>query len=98
MMRFDWFLELALLVSLFFPLDATKRELQHQQQEIGTEICYCAPNSYKFTLEFSLTCPPVNITMGDGVAATTCMVCPFGDPEVSDLVPPYLPNQSTSSS
>ena len=51
------------------------------------EICYCAPNSYEFTLDFFLTCPPVNITLGDAVAATTCMVSPFGDPEVSDLVP-----------
>ncbi|OEU18286.1 hypothetical protein FRACYDRAFT_236562 [Fragilariopsis cylindrus CCMP1102] len=52
-----------------------------------SEICYCAPNSYKFTLDFSLTCSPVNITLGDAVAATTCFVIPFGDPEVSDLVP-----------
>ena len=56
-------------------------------QEIGTEICYCAPNSYEFTLDFSLTCPPVNITLGNAVAATTCQVSPFGDPAVSDLVP-----------
>jgi len=56
-------------------------------QEIGTEICNCAANSYEFTLDFALTCPPVNITLGDAVAATTCMVSPFGTPEVSDLVP-----------
>ena len=87
MMRFDWFFALALLVSLYFPLEAATRELQLQEQEIGTEICYCAPNSYEFTLDFFLTCPPVNITLGDAVAATTCMVSPFGDPEVSDLVP-----------
>jgi hypothetical protein len=85
MMRFDWFFALALLVSLYFPLEAATLELQ--QQEIRTEICYCAPNSYEFTLDFLLTCPPVNITLGDAVAATTCMVSPFGDPEVSDLVP-----------
>lgn len=56
-------------------------------QEIGTEICYCAPNTYEFTLDFALFCPPVNITIGDAVAATTCMVSPFGDPSVTDLIP-----------
>lgn len=77
-----------LLASLFSPFSGAiaTRELQGQQ-EIGTEICYCAPNSYEFTLDFSLTCPPVNITLGDAVAATTCQVSPFGDPAVSDLVP-----------
>lgn len=56
-------------------------------QEIGTEVCHCAPNTYEFTLDFSLFCPPVNITVGDAVAATTCMVSPFGDPNVTDLIP-----------
>jgi hypothetical protein len=58
-----------------------------QEQEIGTDICYCAPNTYEFTLDFSLFCPPVNITLGDAVKATTCMVSPFGDPSITDLVP-----------
>ena len=59
-----------------------------------SEICYCAPNSYKFTLDFSLTCSPVNITLGDAVAATTCFVTPLfiRDPEVSDLVPVSVPS------
>jgi len=56
-------------------------------QEIGTEICACSPRSYEFTLDFSLTCPPVNITLGDGIAATSCLVSPFGRPNVADLVP-----------
>jgi hypothetical protein len=56
-------------------------------QDVGTEICHCAPNTYEFTLDFSLFCPPVNITIGDAVAATTCMVSPFGDPTVTDLIP-----------
>mmetsp|Transcript_49998 Transcript_49998/g.57729 ORF Transcript_49998/g.57729 Transcript_49998/m.57729 type:complete len:467 (-) Transcript_49998:84-1484(-) len=84
-MRFDWVFALIVLVSLSFPSDAVTRELQ--QREIGTEICYCAPNSYEFTLDFKLTCPPVNITLGDAIAATTCMVSPFGEPGVIDLVP-----------
>jgi len=77
--KFDLFLTVALLVSWLLPSAA--------QQEIGTEICSCAPNTYEFTLDFSLFCPPVNITIGDAVAATTCMVSPFGDPDVSDLIP-----------
>jgi hypothetical protein len=56
-------------------------------QEIGVEICSCAPSTYEFTLDFSLFCPPVNITTGDAVAATSCMVSPFGDPTVVDLIP-----------
>jgi hypothetical protein len=54
---------------------------------IGQDICSCAPSNYEFTLDFSLFCPPVNITQGDAVAATTCMVSPFGNSEVADLIP-----------
>ena len=78
-MRFNWVFAAALLVSSF--------SLSGAQQEIGTDICYCAPNVYEFTLDFALTCPPVNITLGDAVAATTCLVSPYANPEVSDLVP-----------
>jgi hypothetical protein len=56
-------------------------------QEIGVEICSCAPSTYEFTLDFSLFCPPVNITQGDAVAATACVVSPFNDPGVVDLIP-----------
>lgn len=51
------------------------------------EVCYCAPSVYEFTLDFDLTCPPVNITLGDAVSATTCIVSPFGDTVIEDLVP-----------
>ena len=56
-------------------------------REIGVDICFCAPSSYEFTLDFSLFCPPVNITLGDAVKRTSCAVNPFGSPDVSDLVP-----------
>jgi hypothetical protein len=56
-------------------------------QEAGTEVCSCAPNTYEFTLDFSLFCPPVNITLGDAVQATSCLVSPFGNPDVEDLIP-----------
>eukprot|EP00539_Tryblionella_compressa_P004875 CAMPEP_0178769280 /NCGR_PEP_ID=MMETSP0744-20121128/20733_1 /TAXON_ID=913974 /ORGANISM="Nitzschia punctata, Strain CCMP561" /LENGTH=276 /DNA_ID=CAMNT_0020425497 /DNA_START=56 /DNA_END=886 /DNA_ORIENTATION=- len=58
-----------------------------QGQVIGVDICSCTPSAYVFTLDFSLFCPPVNVTVGDAVAGTTCMVSPFGDPTVSDLIP-----------
>lgn len=74
----SWLNKVFLLVSILSVGDG---------QIIGEEICSCAPNTYEFTLDFSLFCPPVNITQGDAVAATTCMVAPFGDPEVEDLIP-----------
>jgi len=82
--RFNWALATAFLVGIATISGATAQE---KQQEIGADICFCAPNVYEFELDFSLTCPPVNITLGDAVAATTCLVSPFGSAEVADLVP-----------
>lgn len=70
----------ALLLAALSPATTTA-------QEIGTEVCSCAPNTYEFTLDFALFCPPVNITLGDAVQATSCLVSPFGNPDVEDLVP-----------
>jgi hypothetical protein len=55
--------------------------------EIGTELCSCSPSTYEFTLDFDLSCPPVNITIGNAVEATSCLTSPFGDPDITDLVP-----------
>ena len=74
----SWLKALGLLFPLLTPADSTV---------IGQDICSCAPSTYDFELDFALFCPPVNITQGDAVAATTCMVSPFGDPEVVDLIP-----------
>ena len=86
--RIDCAFAVAILAA-FASLSGVTSQLVEQTppQEIGTDICFCAPNTYEFKLDFSLTCPPVNITLGDAVAATTCMVSPFGMPEVADLVP-----------
>lgn len=79
-----WLINLGLLISLFrYTADA---------QVIGVDICACSSTTYEFTLDFDLTCPPVNITRGDVIAATTCLVSPFGDPEVTDLVPVSVQN------
>jgi len=56
-------------------------------QIIGEEICSCAPNTYEFFLDFDLICPPVNITTGNAVVATSCIASPDGDPNVVDLIP-----------
>mmetsp|Transcript_17633 Transcript_17633/g.40658 ORF Transcript_17633/g.40658 Transcript_17633/m.40658 type:complete len:522 (+) Transcript_17633:147-1712(+) len=85
-LKFNCVYAVALLATFAF-LSGVNSQQQITPQEIGTDICFCAPNTYEFTLDFSLTCPPVNITLGDAVAATTCMVSPFETPEVADLVP-----------
>jgi len=67
-------------------LALVKSQAQDEPQ-IGVDICFCAPASYEFTLDFSLFCPPVNITQGDAVASTVCYVQPKFNEDVSDLVP-----------
>lgn len=56
-------------------------------QTIGEDLCSCAPSTYEFTLDFSLFCPPVNVTVNSAIQATSCLVSPFGNPQVEDLVP-----------
>jgi len=53
------------------------------------DSCACSPSQYLFTLDFSLSCPPVNVTIGSGIEATFCQVSPFGDADqqIEDLVP-----------
>ena len=56
------------------------------------EICDCAPNSFEFTLDFSLACPPVSSALGDGVGFFYCNISPFDgnsfvNSAVTDLVP-----------
>ena len=55
-------------------------------------VCPCAPSTYEFTLDFSLTCTSGNSILGDGVAETECSVSPFEvnssvNPVVSDFAP-----------
>jgi hypothetical protein len=57
------------------------------QNEVGENVCACSASTYEFTFDFSLFCPPVNITIGDAVAATSCLVSPYGNADVTDLVP-----------
>jgi hypothetical protein len=59
---------------------------------IGIDICACSPSNYEFVFNFDLFCPPVNITLGDAVEATSCTVGPFDNPDVTDLIPVSVQN------
>jgi hypothetical protein len=50
-------------------------------------VCACTPSTYEFVFDFDLFCPPVNITLGDAIAATPCLVSPFGNPVATNLIP-----------
>lgn len=76
---------LGLIVGLLLSFSAIANSQDSPQ--IGVDICACAPGQYEFELDFSLFCPPVNITLGDAIAETSCLVSPFETPEVSDLIP-----------
>jgi hypothetical protein len=56
---------------------------------ISAQDCACSPGSYKFTFDFSLTCPPVNITRNGGVETSYCQISEYGGPgdNITDLVP-----------
>ena len=60
---------------------------QSSGQRVGIDICACSPSQYEFKFDFTLYCPPINITQGDAVVDTSCAVSPFQDSEVADLVP-----------
>jgi hypothetical protein len=56
-------------------------------QTLGQDICACSPGSYEITFDFSLVCPPTNVTIGDGIEDTSCLSTPFGAPASANLVP-----------
>ena len=55
--------------------------------EVGTELCACTPRTYDFTVDFSLTCPPVNVTIGAAIENTSCITSPYGNLNTPNLVP-----------
>ena len=76
----SWIKYVCIIALSFFTGRATADE---------TGVCACSPAQYTFTLDFSLTCPPVNVTRNPGIAATFCQISPFGDANqtIDDLVP-----------
>jgi len=63
------------------------RSLGADGQIIGEDMCACSPSTYEFTLDFDLSCPPMNITESNAIGETSCVTTPFGDPNTADLVP-----------
>jgi hypothetical protein len=61
---------------LCFSSTSYKRAVE--AQSIGVDVCGCSPRTFSFVLDFSLSCPPTNITSGAGVAAVSCLISPFG--------------------
>jgi len=64
------------------------------ERAMSQDVCSCSPSKYSFTLDLSLTCPPVNVTRNPGIAATFCQISPFGNAgsEIEDLVPVEIEN------
>jgi len=56
-------------------------------QQVGVDICACSPRVYEMTLDFSLTCPPILVEIGEGVIEGSCLITSFDNPEVIDLIP-----------
>jgi len=56
-------------------------------------VCGCSAATYTFVLDFSLTCPPTNITTGFGVASISCLISPFGAP-TNNLYPAIIDSVS----
>ena len=84
----------AVALSLF-SLGATAQILfEEESASDDGPICACSPSKFSFTLDFSLTCPPVDVTRNDGIAATFCAMSSFGDvgEEIEDLVPVEVQN------
>lgn len=78
---------LSLLVMSFALAVVLKSPHAGAQPLIGEDICACSPSTFQFQFNFSLTCPPVNIPTGEGVQSTLCIIRPFSDPFVTDLMP-----------
>jgi hypothetical protein len=55
--------------------------------QIGVSICACTPATYNFTLDFTGTCPPINVPNNAGILASSCLISPFGNPDITDFVP-----------
>lgn len=57
-------------------------------QTLGQDVCVCSPGAYELTLDFSLVCPPTDISVSDpGIRDTSCLISQFGSPGATDLVP-----------
>lgn len=73
---------MSILVVLAFDTNIATTMTRAQKIPIpaSDEVCGCSAVTYNFVLDFSLSCPPTNITTGSGVASVSCLISPFGAP------------------
>lgn len=90
MMAISQLLFTCAVLSSFFSGGATAQEASADEGP----ICACSPSQFTFTLDLSLTCPPVDVTRNDGILATFCQISPFGDANqnIEDLTPVEVEN------
>eukprot|EP00535_Pseudo-nitzschia_heimii_P009528 CAMPEP_0197183930 /NCGR_PEP_ID=MMETSP1423-20130617/8773_1 /TAXON_ID=476441 /ORGANISM="Pseudo-nitzschia heimii, Strain UNC1101" /LENGTH=359 /DNA_ID=CAMNT_0042634609 /DNA_START=179 /DNA_END=1258 /DNA_ORIENTATION=+ len=90
MMAISQLLFTCAVLSSFFSGGASAQEASADEGP----ICACSPSQFTFTLDLSLTCPPVDVTRNDGILATFCQISPFGDANqnIEDLTPVEVEN------
>lgn len=72
----------------YTPLLLLSLAIGSPKQIVGQDVCVCSPGAYGITLDFSLICPPTNITDSDpGIREISCLISQFGSPGATDLVP-----------
>ena len=77
----NMFLNAHIVLLVVFAFDANIAKTKTSAEEISDDIvCGCSAPTYAFVLDFSLSCPPTNITTGMGVSSVSCLISPFGAP------------------
>lgn len=62
--------------------------LKYAHAQVGVSICACQPDSYEFTLDFSLTCQDMDVVAGQpGILDTACVLNTEGNENVTDFTP-----------
>lgn len=69
-------------IALAFDTNTTTTMTRAQEIpfSINDDVCGCSASTYTFVLDFSLSCPPSNISTGSGVLSVSCLISPFGAP------------------
>jgi hypothetical protein len=92
--RITW---IGVLAVLAFDMNITTTMTMAQEITLtaNDDVCGCSASTYILVLDFSLSCPPTNIdiAVGSGVAALSCLIAPFGAP-TTNLTPVVLDSVS----
>lgn len=78
MMRAQW----KLLLLLQFILSGANGQIDG--------VCSCSPSTFRFTFNFSLSCPPVRISQNGGIEESICTI--QAETNATDLVPVTVTN------